>query len=209
MQILYLLSNWVICLFLVEWWEFFLAIFETLGRNSLPGKSYPAFFMELLPEFHYARTMVFYHQPHSPEPVLCNPPNVKPPTAHKHLSCHHQNLPVALVNFQTRESTEQVFWITTTGSLRLKLSKASFLVLCTLIVIHTDTTACPHGPTASHHQPKMPCVCGRVGFPTHATTPLPLSGDFLNQHGLKLSLCSTSQSSLTEFINQPTSRKCP
>lgn len=47
------------------------------------------------------------------------------------------------------------------------------------------------------------------GFPIHATTPLPLSEDFLNHHGLKLSLCRTSQSSLTEFINQPISRKCP
>lgn len=40
MQILYLLPNWVICLFIVEWCEFFLAIFEILGRNSLPGKSF-------------------------------------------------------------------------------------------------------------------------------------------------------------------------
>lgn len=58
MQILYLLLNWVICLFIVELGEFFfLAIFETLVKNFLPGKS---FFLqhasiELLHEFHCAR----------------------------------------------------------------------------------------------------------------------------------------------------------
>lgn len=167
MQILYLLSNWVICLFLVEWWEFFLAIFETLGRNSLPGKSFSL--PSILPwSCSPSSTMqgpwcsiINSTLPPWASPPLCNPPNFKPSTAHKHLFCHHQNLPVALVNFQNRESTEQVFWTTTTpGSLRLKLSKASFHVLCTLIVIHTDTTVCPHGPTASYHQPKMPCVWG-------------------------------------------------
>lgn len=91
----------MICLFIVKWWEFFLAIFETLGRNSLPGKSFSL--PSILPWGCRTSSTVqgwWCSIINSTLPPWASPlPLRSPSTAHKHLSCHHQNLPVTLVNF--------------------------------------------------------------------------------------------------------------
>lgn len=91
----------MICLFIVEWWDFFLAIFETLGRNSLPEKSFSL--PSILPWGCRMSSTVqgqWCSIINSTLPPWTSPPPLQSPsTAHKHLSCHHQNLPVTLVNF--------------------------------------------------------------------------------------------------------------